>query len=120
VLENITRHVEEGKSKVHAALVGAREITGPAVAASLAILAIFVPVVFMPGIIGKFFFQFGVTLSVAVMLSLLEALTLAPMRCSQFLVTGHTNRMSKWVDDRMTGLQRFYHRVLIWALEHRW
>ena len=88
VLENIVRHREMGESKVKAAIVGAREITPPAMAASLAILAIFAPVVFMKGIIGKFFFQFGVTISVAVMLSLLEALTLAPMRCAQFLEIG--------------------------------
>src|SRR5208283_643430 len=91
VLENITRHNELGKGRVLAAIVGAREITGAAVAASLAILAIFVPVVFMQGIVGKFFYQFGVTLSVAVLISLLEALTLAPMRCSQFLYTGGGN-----------------------------
>ena len=120
VLENIVRHKEEGKSRVEAALVGAREITSAAVASSLAILAIFLPVVFMKGIIGKFFFQFGVTMSVAVMLSLLEALTLAPMRCSQFLQTGHTNRLGKWMDERMTALAKGYHRVLIRALGHRW
>ena len=77
--------LRKGMSRVKASIVGAREITGAAVAASLAILAIFLPVVFMKGIIGKFFYQFGVAMSVAVMLSLLEALTLAPMRCSQFL-----------------------------------
>jgi HAE1 family hydrophobic/amphiphilic exporter-1 len=120
VLENIVRHKEEGKSRVEAAIVGAREITSAAVAASLAILAIFLPVVFMKGIIGKFFFQFGITMSVAVMLSLLEALTLAPMRCSQFLVTGHTNRLSKWVDHQMDNMQAFYHRALVYSLGHRW
>src|SRR6185437_6577111 len=93
VLENISRYYEEGMSRVKAAIVGAREITSAAVAASLAILAIFLPVVFMKGIIGKFFFQFGVAISVAVMLSLLEALTLAPMRCSQFLTTGNHTRI---------------------------
>jgi hydrophobe/amphiphile efflux-1 (HAE1) family protein len=120
VLENITRHAEEGKQRVHAALVGAREITGAATAASLAILAIFVPVVFMQGIIGKFFFQFGVTLSVAVLISLLEALTLAPMRCSQFLQLGGggnfvTNAVHRW----MESLTAFYARVLRMAMNHR-
>jgi len=119
VLENITRHNEEGKSRVHAALVGAREITGPAVAASLAILAIFVPVIFMPGIIGKFFFQFGVTLSVAVLLSLLEALTLAPMRCSQFLTVGGGNTVTLWVSKKMDELSNIYKRALTWSLGHR-
>ena len=63
MLENIVRHQEMGESRVKAAIVGARQITPAAVAASVAILAIFVPVVFMKGIIGKFFFQFGITIS---------------------------------------------------------
>ena len=70
VLENIYRHREQGKGKVKAASVGAREITFAAAAATAAIVAIFLPVAFMKGIIGKFFFQFGVTISVAVLLSL--------------------------------------------------
>jgi len=120
VLENITRHNELGKSRVEAALVGAREITGAAVAASLAILAIFVPVVFMPGIIGKFLYQFGVTLSVAVMISLLEALTLAPMRCSQFLQIGGGNFMTNGVSKVMDWLTGIYKRALIVSLRWRW
>jgi hydrophobe/amphiphile efflux-1 (HAE1) family protein len=115
VLENITRHAEMGKNKVLAAIVGAREITGAATAASLAILAIFLPVVFMNGIIGKFFFQFGVTISVAVLISLLEALTLAPMRCSQFLAIGHDgNVLTRSVSHFMDWLTVQYR----WALEH--
>ena len=123
VLENITRHNELGKHRVHAALVGAREITGAATAASLAILAIFIPVVFMKGIVGKFFYQFGVTMSVAVMISLLEALTLAPMRCSQFLKVGGGNFLTKWVQVQMDKLAALYKRALQWCLtnkQRRW
>jgi hydrophobe/amphiphile efflux-1 (HAE1) family protein len=120
VLENIVRNFETGMSKVKASLIGAREITGAAVAASLAILAIFLPVVFMKGIIGKFFFQFGVTMSVAVMLSLLEALTLAPMRCSQFLSTGNDTWIGRRTDAFMNGLARIYRRVLEICLNWRW
>jgi len=120
VLENITRHVEMGKNKVLASLVGAREITGAAVAASLAILAIFVPVVFMSGIIGKFFFQFGVTISVAVMISLLEALTLAPMRCSQFLKLRSDNLVTRKVSEGMDKLSHFYKKALGLCLNWRW
>jgi multidrug efflux pump subunit AcrB len=85
VLENIYRHREEGAARRHAALFGAREIAFAAVAATFSIIAIFLPVAFMTGIIGKFFFQFGVTVSVAVFLSLLCALTLTPMLCAFFL-----------------------------------
>ena len=120
VLENITRHYEEGKTRVFAAIIGAREITGAAVAASLAILAIFVPVVFMKGIIGKFFYQFGVTLSVAVMISLLEALTLAPMRCSQFLTVGGGNFVTKGVARGMDRLAHHYRNLLRICLNWRW
>jgi HAE1 family hydrophobic/amphiphilic exporter-1 len=120
VLENITRHNEEGKERVLAALVGAREITGAAMAASMAILAIFVPVVFMQGIVGKFFYQFGVTMSVAVLISLLEALTLAPMRCSQFLAVGGGNFVTRPVSRFMDWLAVQYGKALAWTLGHRW
>ena len=119
VLENIVRHFESGKSRVEAAILGAREITPPAIAATLAILAIFMPVLFMDGIIGKFFFQFGVAMSVAVALSLLEALTLAPMRCSQMLTHTKENRMSRFVDRIMERLSKRYLIILNYALGHR-
>ena len=120
VLENISRYREEGVPRVRAALVGAREITFAALAASVAILAIFVPVIFMPGIVGKFFYQFGVTISVAVMLSLLEALTIAPMRCSQFLEVGHASGIGRAMDAFMHALTRLYRSSLSWCLDRRW
>ncbi|MGK5086441.1 efflux RND transporter permease subunit [Bdellovibrionota bacterium FG-2] len=123
VLENIVRHHESGMSRVKAALVGAREITGAATAASLAILAIFVPVVFMKGVIGKFFYQFGIAMSVAVALSLLEALTLAPMRCSQFLSTakqGDMGLLGRNMDRLLSWMANTYRRILAVCLNHRW
>jgi hydrophobe/amphiphile efflux-1 (HAE1) family protein len=120
VLENIVRHSEGGMGRIEASLVGAQEITLAAVAASLSILAIFLPVVFMKGIIGKFFFQFGVTMSVAVLLSLLEALTLTPMRCSQFLSTGKETRLGLVMDRFMNFLSGNYRKALVWCLGNRW
>jgi multidrug efflux pump len=120
VLENIYRHREHGEGKIKAASVGAREITFAAAAATLAIIAIFLPVAFMKGIIGKFFFQFGVTISVAVLISLLEALTLAPMRCSRFLEVGERRgRFGRWVDSSFARLSATYLRLLQPALHHR-
>jgi multidrug efflux pump len=120
VLENIYRHREHGLGKVRAASLGAREITFAAAAATLAIVAIFLPVAFMKGIIGKFFFQFGVTISVAVLISLLEALTLAPMRCSRFLQVGErTGRFGKAVDRSFDRMSAAYLRWLQPALHHR-
>jgi multidrug efflux pump subunit AcrB len=85
VLENIYRHRELGLSRREAALRGAREISFAAIAATLSIMAIFLPVAFMTGTIGRFFFQFGVTVGIAVFLSLVCALTLTPMLCAYFL-----------------------------------
>jgi multidrug efflux pump subunit AcrB len=120
VLENIYRHREHGAGKVTAASVGAREITFAAAAATLAIMAIFLPVAFMKGIIGKFFFQFGVTISVAVLISLLEALTLAPMRLSRMLEVGErATRLERWVSTTFARLAAGYERLLLPALRHR-
>jgi len=120
VLENIVRYRERGVERVEAARLGARQITLAAFAATLAIIAIFLPVAFMSGIIGKFFFQFGVTISIAVALSLLEALTLAPMRCSQFLQVGdRRTAIGKGVERGFHWLAERYHATLDMALNHR-
>ncbi len=118
VLENIFRHAESGEDRVTAAREGTREIAFAALAATLAVCAIFIPVVFMKGIVGKFFLQFGVTLCVAVLLSYLEAVTLAPARCSQILDVSRErrSRVGRSVDDAFTRLARLYSRVLPWAL----
>lgn len=120
VMENIYRHAEMGKDKVRASSEGTKEITFAALAATLAVVAIFLPVVFMDGVIGKFFFQFGVTLSIAVMLSYFEAITLAPARCAQILVTSHESRgrIGKAVDRAFSRLERAYARTLDRALAH--
>lgn len=120
VMENIYRHAEMGKDKVRASSEGTKEITFAALAATLAVIAIFLPVVFMKGVIGKFFFQFGVTLSVAVMLSYFEAITLAPARCAQILDTSRAGRsgLGKLVDRGFGALERGYARVLAASLRH--
>ena len=120
VLENIVRHREMGQSQKQAALDGSKEITFAAVAATLAIVAIFLPVAYMKGIIGKFFLQFGVTISAAVMLSLLEALTLAPMRCSQFLEIGERrDKFGRAFEQGMKALQEGYRRMIVISLRHK-
>jgi hydrophobe/amphiphile efflux-1 (HAE1) family protein len=120
VMENIYRHAEMGKDKVRAASEGTKEITFAALAATLAVIAIFLPVIFMKGVIGKFFFQFGVTLSVAVMLSYFEAITLAPARCAQILKASREDRgaLGRLADKGFGALERAYARVLRFALRH--
>lgn len=120
VLENIVRHRESGEPQREAAINGANQITFAAIAATFAIIAIFLPVAYMKGIIGKFFLQFGVTISAAVLLSLLEALTLAPMRCSQFLEIGERKgRLGRGYEKFMKMLETQYHRLIVISLRHK-
>jgi multidrug efflux pump subunit AcrB len=120
VLENIVRHQEKGENMVEAALKGSREVTFAAIATSVAIVAIFLPLAFMQGSIGKFMFQFGVTLSGAVLISLLEAVTLTPMRCSQFVHAADGSKgFAHWVGERFEHLSAFYSRLLRWCLWYR-
>lgn len=120
VLENIIRHQEKGKNRFLAAIAGSKEITFAAMAATISVVAIFLPVAFMNGIIGKFFFQFGVTITVAVLLSLLEALSITPMRCSQFVeIKPRTTRFGKGVDWLMDKTKDVYVKTLSVALSHR-
>lgn len=121
VLENMIRHREMGKSAVQGALDGSKEISFAALAATIAIIAIFLPVAFMQGIVGKFFFQFGVTISIAVALSLLEALTLTPMRTSQFVGKHtHASWLTKKSDQYFKILNAGYQRMLAKTLQFKW
>jgi hydrophobe/amphiphile efflux-1 (HAE1) family protein len=121
VMENISRYQEMGHDRVEAAGLGARQITFAAIAATLAVIAIFLPVAFMKGIIGKYFLEFGITITVAVALSLLEALTLTPMRCSQFLQVGSsTGSLGRAVNRAFSSLSGSYGRAIGFILDHRW
>ncbi len=119
VLENIVRHREMGKSALKAAADGTREIISAAIATTIALIAIFIPVVFMKGVIGYFFFQFGVVLSIAVAISLLEAVTLTPMRCSK-LLRHDIQRTPSVVDRIFVKLHAIYSTALTYCLKHRW
>lgn len=121
VLENIVRHFQMGKDRVQASLDGAREITFAAVAATVSVVAIFSPVFFVGGMVGSFLYQFGVTISAAVLISLLEAITLTPMRCSQFMdEPEHESFVTRWVGRQFGRLARGYRKVLAICLRHRW
>lgn len=120
VLENIVRYRENGSARVAAAQEGARQITFAATATTIAIVAIFLPVAFMSGIIGKFFAQYAITITIAVALSLLEALTLTPMRCSQFLEIGERHsKLGQWVDREFQRLAVNYKNALVFVLGKR-
>jgi HAE1 family hydrophobic/amphiphilic exporter-1 len=129
VIENIVRHREMGKGYFEAAADGTREIFLAVMATTLSIVAVFVPVAFMGGIIGRFFFQFGMTVAFAVLVSLFVAFTLTPMMAAHWGVDphvegGHPSRnplkrgisaFNRWFDRQALG----YSGVIEWALNHR-
>jgi len=127
VRENIVRHLAMGKSHHEAALEATEEIGLAVLATTLAIVAVFAPVAFMGGIIGMFFFQFGLTVVVAVMISLFVSFTLDPMLSSvwadpagnRFKRLPLLGRFLTWFDERIEALQHRYERVIRWALGHR-
>lgn len=127
VRENITRHLETGKSHRRAALDGTAEIGLAVTATTLAIIAVFLPVAFMDGIMGRFFLQFGVTVSVAVLISLLVAFTLDPMLSSIWNdPASHPGATRGWLGRRVARLNRGLDRLtgrylglLRWSLRHR-
>lgn len=113
LLENIVRHQRMGKGPYQAAYDGSMEILPAAIAATLAVIAVFLPVIFMDGITGKFFFQFGVTMSAAVLLSLLEAVTITPMRSAALMGKGHKeSRFELWLEKRFHGWGEKYGAIL--------
>lgn len=121
LLENIVRHHRMGKSPYQAALDGATEVIPAAIAASLAVLAVFLPVIFMDGVVGKFLFQFGVTMSAAVCLSLLEAITITPMRAAAFLSSKpKLSKLEIKLDTFFADLSLKYKSLLSLSIKYKW
>src|SRR5213083_1966790 len=115
MLENIVRHIEMGEAPLVAALNGSREISFTIVSMTLSLAAVFIPVLFMGGILGRLFREFAVTICVAILISGLVSITLTPMLCSLFLKPGKTHK-----DGRIYALVlRFYDWSLRWVLLHR-
>ncbi len=120
VLENSYRHMEEGKSRMEAAREAIGEIGFAVIATSLAIVAVFVPVAFMEGLVGQFFYEFGLTVTFAVAVSTFIAVTLSPMLCSRILkVTGTHGRLFNLVERAFEALESGYRRVLRAAVSDR-
>lgn len=125
VLESIYRKLEEGMPPMQAASEGTKQVGLAVLAATFSICAVFVPIAFMDGVVGRFFFQYGLAITFSVLVSLLVSLTLTPMLCSRVLKPGETdpagyNRVARFFDDAYNSLDRFYGRVLGWALNARW
>jgi HAE1 family hydrophobic/amphiphilic exporter-1 len=121
VLENAYRHMEEGADPMTAAKEGTSEIAFAAMAATFSIAAVFIPVAFMGGIIGRFFYQFGVTVAASVIASLAIALILIPMLCSRFLrVEEKHGKVYRFFDQSYATLEDRYRGALTFCLKHRW
>ena len=122
VLENIMRHVEEGVAPMQAALQGAREVGFTVLSMSLSLVAVFLPVLLMGGIIGRLFREFAATLSIAIFISLLVSLTLTPMLASRLLRQRDSQqtpgRIAAWSERSYGKLLHAYDRTLTWALDH--
>ncbi len=143
VLENIVRHIENGMSPLRAALVGSREVGFTIVSISLSLVAVFIPVFFMPGVIGLLFHEFAAVVSLAILVSAMASLTIVPMLCSRYLSadnvpvdeTHHAGephaqpakprkqslalRSTQWFEDGFNATLRAYTRGLDWCLAHR-
>jgi HAE1 family hydrophobic/amphiphilic exporter-1 len=123
VLENIVRHMEEGKPPMQAALVGSREMGFTIVSISLSLVAVFIPIFFMPGVIGLLFHEFAVVVGVAVLVSAVVSLTLIPMLASRFLkpheTGGWAERSTEWFERGYRWTLALYERMLDWSLAHR-
>ncbi|PXW96623.1 HAE1 family hydrophobic/amphiphilic exporter-1 [Sphaerotilus hippei] len=124
MLENIARHVEEGVPPFQAALRGAREMSFTIVSISLSLVAVLIPIFFMPGVIGLLFHEFAVVVGLSVLVSAVVSLTLVPMLASRFLKPHTAYReegaLGRAFERGFDALLRAYARSLDWALGHRW
>ncbi len=121
VMENTTRHIEAGMSRMNAAILGAREVGFTVVSMSLSLVAVFVPFVFIGGIVGLIFREFIVTLSVSILISLVISLTTTPMMCSLLLQRKNESKPSRFgqaFDRAFDDFRGKYERTLDWALRH--
>src|SRR3954468_8382785 len=119
VVENIHRHLEEGKTPVQASLQGAREIVGPVISMTITLAAVYAPIGFLGGLTGSLFREFAFTLAGSVIVSGVVALTLSPMMCSVFLKSGEEGRFARLVNRVFGAVTRWYGRKLDRTLDYR-
>jgi multidrug efflux pump len=121
VVENVERHVRLGKTRLEAALVGARELVGPIIAMTITLAAVYTPIGFQGGLTGSLFLEFAITLAAAVVLSGVVAVTLSPMMSSRFVHEhGHEGRLTALVNRGFDLVRARYERLLDGALQMRW
>ncbi|MCX7183598.1 MAG: efflux RND transporter permease subunit [Nitrosomonadaceae bacterium] len=123
VLENIVRHVEKGVPPLQAALQGSKEVSFTIISISISLVAVFIPIFFMPGVIGLLFHEFAAVVGIAVLVSAVVSLTLIPMMASRYLTSHedkkHSNKLTKWFERGFNEVLLSYERALDLALYHR-
>jgi len=123
VLENTARHIENGMDRMQAALLGAREVGFTVLSISLSLVAVFIPLLFMGGQVGRLFREFAVTLSAAVLISLVISLTTTPMMCAWLLRKEDPDkkpgRLARWSENGFARVLRVYEHALDWALDSK-
>ena len=120
VLENIFRRREEGEDLLTASREGTNQVAFAALASTISTAAVFIPVAFMSGVAGRFFYEFGITVAAAVLISLFVALTLTPMLCARWLRLPGKNPVYKVLEWAFIKLENFYLKVLTWVLRFRY
>jgi multidrug efflux pump len=121
VVENVERHVREGKSRIEAALLGARELRGPIIAMTITLATVYAPIAFQGGLTGSLFLEFAMTLAAAVVVSGFVALTLSPVMSSRFVHEhGEETRLTKLVNRAFNAVSNAYSKLLDGALGMRW
>jgi multidrug efflux pump len=121
VLENVSRHIEQGMAPREAALKGAREVGFTVVSMSLSLIAVFIPILLMGGIVGRLFREFAITLSAAILVSLVVSLTTTPMMCSRLLKPAASygrGRLGAMSERAVASARNGYGRSLAWVLDH--
>ncbi len=122
MLENIVRHIEHGETPLEAALKGSKEIGFTIVSMTLSLAAVFIPILFMSGILGRLFREFAVTICAAIITSGIVSVTLTPMLCSRFLKEPKYERhgfLYRWTERAFDGMRELYAATLRWTLVHR-
>ncbi|MFZ0155848.1 efflux RND transporter permease subunit [Pseudomonas sp.] len=122
VLENISRHIDEGVAPMRAAYLGSKEVGFTLLSMNLSLVVVFVSILFMGGIVGSLFREFSITLAVAIIVSLVVSLTLTPMLCARWLKPhpqGEQTRLQRWSEQLNQRMMVSYGRSLDWVLRHR-
>jgi multidrug efflux pump len=120
VLENVTRHLENGEERMTAALRGASEVSFTVLSMSISLVAVFIPFLLIGGMVGRIFHEFAVTLTTAIIMSMIVSVTVTPMMCAyiDFTVNSEENGLMRWSRRALEAMQDFYRRTLTWSLNN--